>query len=54
MSVVKPLTHVFHLLFYLGQFPISLKQAKVVPIFKNDDKLLVCTYRPISAPFSFF
>jgi hypothetical protein len=48
MSIVKPLTHVFNLSFRLGKFPNRLKLAKVVPIFKNDDKLLVCNYRPIS------
>lgn len=48
MSIVKPLTHVFNLSLRLGKFPNRLKIAKVVPIFKNDDKLLVCNYRPIS------
>jgi len=35
--------------FHHGQFHTRLKLAKVVPIFKNDDKLSVCNYRPIFA-----
>ena len=48
MNIVKPLTHIFDLSFSLGQFPNKLKLAKVVLIFKNDDKVLVCHYRPMS------
>jgi len=47
-NIAKPLTHIFNLSFSLGKFPSKLKLAKVVPIFKSDDKLLVSNYRPIS------
>jgi len=48
VSIVTPLVQVFNLSFHRGQFPTRLKLAKVVPIFKNDDKLSFCNYRPIS------
>jgi hypothetical protein len=48
MSIAKPLTHIFNLSFNIGEFPTRLKLAKVVPIFKSEDKLLVSNYRPIS------
>jgi len=41
VSIVIPLVHIFNLSFHHGQFPTSLKLAKVVPIFKYDDKLSV-------------
>ena len=31
-----------------GLFPQSLKSAKILPIFKNKDKLNIANYRPIS------
>ena len=30
-----------------GIFPDALKIAKVVPIFKSDDKMAISNYRPI-------
>jgi len=39
----------------LGIFPSKLKLAKVTPVFKSDDKLMVSNYRPISVlPVFFF
>ena len=32
----------------MGIFPKSLKRAKILPIFKNKDKLDITNYRPIS------
>jgi hypothetical protein len=32
----------------MGIFPHKLKLAKVTPVFKSDDKLMVTNYRPIS------
>ena len=32
----------------MGLFPKSLKRAKILPIFKNKDKLDITNYRPIS------
>ena len=31
-----------------GLFPLSLKRAKILPIFKSQDKLNIANYRPIS------
>ena len=31
----------------MGPFPKSLKRAKMLPIFKNEDKHDMTTYRPI-------
>lgn len=46
--ISKPLCHIFNLSLYLGNVPARMKIARVVPIFKNDDKELVTNYRPIS------
>ena len=32
----------------IGIFPQKIKTAKVIPIFKNEEKTLVKNYRPIS------
>ena len=32
----------------MGQFPDKLNIAKIIPIFKSEDKLLMNNYRPIS------
>ena len=48
-----PLSIIFNKSFKLGQFPDELKIAKIIPIFKSEDKLLINNYRPISIfPFS--
>jgi hypothetical protein len=46
--IAEPLVHVFNQSFENGEFPDRLKLAKVVPVFKSDDKLSVNNYRPIS------
>ena len=46
---VKPLCHVLSLsIIRQGVFPNELKLAKVLPIYKSDDKLQLKNYRPIS------
>ena len=47
-DIVKPLTHIFNLSLCSGVVPQKMKLAKVVPIFKKGDALLVNNYRPIS------
>jgi hypothetical protein len=48
LQLIKPLTHIFNLSFSQGVVPSQLKIAKVVPIFKSGDPLLIDNYRPIS------
>ena len=48
-KIYKPLSEIFNMSFNSGEFPDKLKIAKVVPVYKSDDKLTVSNYRPISA-----
>ena len=43
-----PLTHCINMSVIQGDFPDTLKIAKVIPIYKGDDKQMVQNYRPIS------
>ena len=47
-DIVKPLTHILNLSLCSGTVPQIMKLAKVVPIFKKGDALLLNNYRPIS------
>jgi len=47
-DIAEPLTVMFNYSFVTGTFPDMLKIAKVCPVYKCDDKLLVSNYRPIS------
>jgi hypothetical protein len=48
ISEIKfPLAFIFNLSLSTGQFPDQLKIAKIVPIFKSDDKTNISNYRPI-------
>ena len=47
-SIHLPLCDIFYKSLQTGCFPDNLKIAKVVPIYKGDDKTLVNNYRPIS------
>lgn len=44
--ILEPLKYLTNLLIIQGKFPNCLKLAKIVPIFKEGDKLLVETYHP--------
>jgi len=46
--ISNPLSTIFNKSFELGIFPQQLKLAKVTPVYKSDEKMLVCNYRPIS------
>ena len=45
---IKPLTYLINISIYQGIFPEELKVAKVIPIYKSDDKQMNQNYRPIS------
>ena len=47
-EILCPLTTIFNISLQRGEFPDQLKIAKLVPIYKSDDKQLVNNYRPIS------
>ena len=47
-SLIKPLTLIFTQMLITGIFPERLKIAKVLPLYKKDDKELLNNYRPIS------
>ncbi len=47
-EISVPLAHIFNLSLKNGQYPEKFKTSRVVPIFKNGDKLSCDNYRPIS------
>ena len=47
-SYLEPMTHLINLSISLGIVPDELKVARVIPIFKGEDKQFVQNYRPIS------
>ena len=54
LCIASPLSHVMNLSLSQGKFPNELKTAKVSPIFKAGDAMLVNNYRPISVLPVFF
>ena len=46
--IILQLTHLFNLSLQQGVFPDQLKIAKVVPLFKGGDSMLISNYRPVS------
>jgi len=47
-NLCHPLAAIINMSFVTGVYPDQLKTAKVIPVFKKGDKLLVSNYRPIS------
>ncbi len=47
-EICTPLAHIFNLSLTNGQYPEKFKTSRVVPIYKNGDKLSCDNYRPIS------
>ena len=47
-NLISPLTHIVNLSLSTGVFPASMKIAKVICIYKNNDPSLFSNYRPIS------
>ena len=47
-SIVTPLVHICNLSLLTGVFPSSFKLAKVIPVHKKDNTMIVSNYRPIS------
>ena len=45
---ISPLIHVINLSFNQGIFPNELKIAKVIPLYKANDPMLMVNYRPVS------
>ena len=45
---IKPLTCLINISIEQSIFPEELTLAKVIPIYKSDDKQLIQNYRPIS------
>ena len=43
-----PLTQIINQIFQHGVFPDSMKIAKVMPLYKKNEKNLFCNYRPVS------
>ena len=46
--IAKPLTTLINVSVQNGRFPSRLKDAKIVPVFKDGDETDPCNYRPIS------
>ena len=47
-EIVRPLTLIVNQSLVTGIFPNQLKIAKVIPLFKKDDCLIMDNYRPVS------
>ena len=45
---MKPLLHICNLSILHGVFPNELKIAKVIPLYKGGDSMLLVNYRPVS------
>ena len=51
--IIEPLKTIINASLSMGQFPRAFKLAKVIPLYKKDDKQNISNYRPISILSSF-
>lgn len=47
-EIIKPFTYICNLSFQSGQFPVRMKIAKIIPMYKAGDKHCFTNYRPVS------
>ena len=47
-AFISPLTHIMNLSLSSGVFPHELKTARVIPLFKSGDPMMLSNYRPVS------
>ena len=47
-TIKKPLKHIVNISFSTGIFPLELKIAKVLPLYKSGESSLFSNYRPVS------
>ena len=47
-QLIKPLAHIFNLSLTSGVFPLKLKIARVIPIFKSGDPSNLSNYKTVS------
>lgn len=47
-QISEPLEYIFNLIIETAKWPIPLKKAEVIPIYKSGDKSNATNYRPIS------
>ena len=48
ITLTKPISLIANTYFSTGTFPLTLKTANLIPIYKKDDHTLYINYRPIS------
>ena len=47
-EIIQPLTYICNLSFQVGTFPEKMKIAKVIPLYKTEDRQHFTNYRPVS------
>lgn len=51
--IIEPITYLVNLSFHTGIFPDLLKEGKVIPVLKKNDRTSLENYRPVTVPFGF-
>ena len=47
-EIIRPLADIFNISMVTGEFPVIMKNAETIPLYKSKSKKLVENYRPIS------